>query len=840
MQFLNIAMLFGLLAVAIPVVLHLLNRRSPKRIDWGAMMFLLESMRRSQRRVLLEDVLLLGCRSLIVTLVALVFARPFIPQDSPVPWVVVMPLLIVSVTLFGISFALWRYPKWRLRCMLGALAVIALVMTSVLFERNLNLRRFGRGAQKDIVVVVDGSSSMSIDVDGQSNFDRACGDAAKYIGEAPRGTAFSIIVGGAVPRVLNPTPISERRILLETLEEIKPSAGTMHVPATLTAAAMTLAAGNNGVKQILIIGDGQAAGWAPNDTGRWKNIERLFGQLPSPPQVVWRTLPLPASVRNLAVADVTLSRDVVGADREAGIRVTVRNSGTEAVTPEEIVVEVDGARLSNRTAGQLVPGASQAFVFRHRFKEPGATLVTARVVAGDDLPADDQFEYVVPVLDKLKVLIVDGGTGSRPFAKSSMFLSLALRPDIPLAGTSAATSVDNTQRDFLLEAVVEPLHRTSLRDDFGDFAVVILADVPKLPDKVLAALASHCARGGGLFIPAGPKARPDVFNNWAYEGEPILPLALGSWQSPDPATGTGAGSRIDTGSFAHDIMRNLRDGTDLGMTAPLQYWKLDEGTDRSGNVAGRLVNGDPFFAVKPLGRGTVAMAAFPNDAIVSDLPSRIGFVPLVHEIAYYLAKPVAAQLNIKPSEGATLLLKPHISPIVDDGAETALGRAVQITDPNGEMFAGELFEAELGTSLRISRGLEPGVYDVALTNGLAEAAGMKNVIFSVARGIEESALDAMTDAQKEAVMQCIQLLQAAEHGDVLSALRGETFGKEIWRILAFGVLLFLVLEVWLTRWISIRRRTGEAENVAFTNEGPGGADSFRESLAKIKETLWRT
>ena len=187
-----------------------------------------------------------------------------------------------------------------------------------------------------------------------------------------------------------------------------------------------------------------------------------------------------------------------------------------------------------------------------------------------------------------------------------------------------------------------------------------------------------------------------------------------------------------------------------------------------------------------------------------------------------------------------MLFRSHISPIVDDGAETALGRTVQITDPNGEMFAGELFEAELGTSLRISRGLEPGVYDVALTNGLAEAAGMKNVIFSVARGIEESALDAMTDAQKEAVMQCIQLLQAAEHGDVLSALRGETFGKEIWRILAFGVLLFLVLEVWLTRWISIRRRTGEEENVAFTNEGPGGADSFRESLAKIKETLWRT
>jgi len=50
-----------------------------------------------------------------------------------------------------------------------------------------------------------------------------------------------------------------------------------------------------------------------------------------------------------------------------------------------------------------------------------------------------------------------------------------------------------------------------------------------------------------------------------------------------------------------------------------------------------------------------------------------------------------------------------------------------------------------------------------------------------------------------------------------------------------GALVFLVVEVWITRWISIRRRTGEEEKVDFSNEGPGGTDSFRESLAMIRE-----
>ena len=40
MTFLNASMLFGLAALVIPIVIHLLNRSKPRPIEWGAMQFL--------------------------------------------------------------------------------------------------------------------------------------------------------------------------------------------------------------------------------------------------------------------------------------------------------------------------------------------------------------------------------------------------------------------------------------------------------------------------------------------------------------------------------------------------------------------------------------------------------------------------------------------------------------------------------------------------------------------------------------------------------------------------------------------------------------------------------
>src|SRR3954471_13063853 len=73
---LNAAMLIGLAGVAIPVLIHLLNRRNDPVVDWAAMQFL-EFSPRERRRLNLAELLLMLARMALLALVALAMARPF-------------------------------------------------------------------------------------------------------------------------------------------------------------------------------------------------------------------------------------------------------------------------------------------------------------------------------------------------------------------------------------------------------------------------------------------------------------------------------------------------------------------------------------------------------------------------------------------------------------------------------------------------------------------------------------------------------------------------------------------------------------------------------------------
>ena len=75
--------LAGGLAIALPILIHLLFRQRRKPVAWGAMRFLLEAYRRHRRRLQLEQWLLLALRCLVIGLLGLGLARPLL-QAAPV------------------------------------------------------------------------------------------------------------------------------------------------------------------------------------------------------------------------------------------------------------------------------------------------------------------------------------------------------------------------------------------------------------------------------------------------------------------------------------------------------------------------------------------------------------------------------------------------------------------------------------------------------------------------------------------------------------------------------------------------------------------------------------
>ena len=84
MSFLAPLYVAGALAVALPIMFHLIRRTPRGRQDFSSLMFLAPSPPRITRRSRLNNIVLLLLRAAALTLLAIAFARPFLRRDAEV------------------------------------------------------------------------------------------------------------------------------------------------------------------------------------------------------------------------------------------------------------------------------------------------------------------------------------------------------------------------------------------------------------------------------------------------------------------------------------------------------------------------------------------------------------------------------------------------------------------------------------------------------------------------------------------------------------------------------------------------------------------------------------
>jgi hypothetical protein len=261
MTFLNWAMLAGLAAVAIPIIIHLLNRQKATMVDWGAMRFLLESLTSRSRRILIEEIILMALRCLAVALLVLALARPFMPSHTTIPWALVLPAFLAGVILAGIAAAMWPNvrTRWILLAISGGL-IGAAVLGSAL-EATLQTRQWSlSGGERDVAIVIDGSTSMTVPIEGKTNFERAVEEVRTVVAACRPADTVSLLVAGPIPRPFMANPTSDRKEIEDTLKTMTPTGGSMRVLDSLIAATASLAQGHNAAKKIVLISDGQGVG----------------------------------------------------------------------------------------------------------------------------------------------------------------------------------------------------------------------------------------------------------------------------------------------------------------------------------------------------------------------------------------------------------------------------------------------------------------------------------------------------------------------------------------------------------------------------------------------------
>ena len=644
MLFLNSILLLGLVGVLIPIVLHLIRRQAAKPMDWGAMRFLLDTVVMRRRRMEWEDLLLMAVRCLLLALIALAIARPFVPPGSSVPWLVVFPLALLGVATLAGSFVL---SQRKTRYLIRAVGVICILLATaaVLLERRLNLEKFRLTGGRDVALIIDASTSMTLPHGDGTAFEAAVGEARQIVKQSPRGTAFTVILGGPAPELKTATPLTHRADVLEILNELKPIGGAFRAQEALGVATLSLVEGENAAKEILVLSDGQRIGWRMDSPSAWKSLGDALESLPQKPRLLLRRFAPPESIRNLAVTGVEMSRDVVGTDREITLRVTIENTGDEPVTPGEVTMEVSNKILQPGKIGQLVPGQRETVEFRHKFSKPGPQLVVARVDARDDLAEDDLYERVVSVKKRLPVLLVDGNPAGSFFERASGFTALAL---VPAPSVVHGTS---TREDHLMEPMVIPAPDIGRLESIPAQGVVVLADVPRLPSNTAKKIERFVAAGGGLLILAGNKADSAFYNAWQGSDGNVSPAPMRISRVDED----GVHAAPDTFDHAMlDLFSNNRK-SDLGSGVVSIFRQIDE-QESTRHVIARFSNGDPFLLAKPYGQGRVVLATCGFDSRSGTLPARKSFVPFVHELVTWLAGAGRVDLNTEASWSPSIYL----------------------------------------------------------------------------------------------------------------------------------------------------------------------------------------
>ena len=865
MTFLNSFILAGLVAVSIPVIIHLFNRRKAKVIEWGAMQFLLDSLIHRKRRVLIEEAILMALRCLLLAALVLAIARPFSPVQPGISWLLMLPLVLLSAVLLAVSTILARSRRWRWFLYAAGGLVVVAVLLATQAERMLQLEKWKGGAEQDVAIIIDGSDSMRLEIGGLSNFKLAIAQAQLLIESLGEEDHVTIVVAGSTPHVVTLQPVSARSDIIEKLDELEPVGGVMQVVDATVAAVNSLSRGDHAAKKIVILSDRHKFGWETENLQRWQFVSSVLDKLPAPPRLITRFLEIPRSYRNLSIRNAQLSRTLIGRDRPVTIGVTVENTGSEEVEPEGVEFRIAGGLTTTVPVGPVQPGESVEVELRHQFEKAGTYAVTARVITNDDLRVDDETHHVIQVVPSLPVLLVDGNAGSVEGFGGTMFLQLALAPPVDLSsaanedeGEPGEAEIAAEQNPALVQVDVVSAPDLGEDDLLKDYRVVILADVPRLGAPVADALGRFVAAGGGLWIAPGRRVEVEFYNQWKLpDGRTVLPAQLGKRKTVAADRQVG----ISTENVNHVAMQKVaaEGHSDLASASVAAYWELEMDVDDARSSIGMLLaNGAPMLVEKDAGYGRVALTSLSVDIADSNLPTLFSFLPMVHELTYHLAAPDLVPLNYA-QRSVVRFDMPHNEtgeiPEQESAEEKGEEQDPEQTDrlvadlvaPDGTLQQGTVEVQQDRLVVTLVGMDQPGIYHLQFPEslegdlvGLGPVArsvdGGQPLPLSVARAPEESRLELLSDIDQAAIGQNVDYFAAGNDGEMISAVVDEVPGHELWKYLAMAALLILLAECFVTRWIARQRKVGAEETVEFVSEGEK-LSSFRERAQQMLETV---
>ncbi len=362
----------------LPVIIHLLNRRRHRRVPWAAMTFLLAARQESRKRLFIEQWLLLIVRILVIVLLGLALARPYLTADS--------------------------------------------------------LSAIGEHRTHRILVIDDSLSMRAVDANGLSRWQHALTAAGRLLVDFPTGDAVSLVTMAAPASAPLDHASYDRRAVRRMMEELSPTFQATDVGGALDHVTRILresdaTAGN---RAVYVLSDLARRDWDPGRAdGPIAQAARRVAEQAS----VSFVHVAPPHATNASVQALAPDSPLISSAMPSRFNVTVANDGTQVLRGAMVDV-FRGPQLARRlTLSAIEPGRTETLSFSLSFDHAGQYQVRVSLDAGatDVLEPDNHRYLSVEARDDVPVLVVDGRPGLTRLEGAAGYLATALAPRISAA-----------------------------------------------------------------------------------------------------------------------------------------------------------------------------------------------------------------------------------------------------------------------------------------------------------------------------------------------------------------------------------------------------------------------
>jgi hypothetical protein len=585
LTFLNLPLLAGVSAAAIPLVIHLSRSRRTKTLKFSTTRFFTEQFLRSYRMNRLKELLLLVCRMALFALLAFALAQPFYQPKA------------------------------------GASA-------APLFA----------GGSRAVVFVMDNSASMGAMQDGRTLLERAKAAAGEVLDTLGREDAAAVVLAGRRepgPEVLFPQVTPELNDVRQAVTGLAPVTLGTDLRTAVQRAGEIARASAASVKEVYVLSDLQDSGWEVDDVpAKASEVVYHFVQV------------RPASPANVAVTALQLGASRPMAGVPFAIRPQVAVQGPNA-DPINVRLFVDDKLVAERKLERQPNGAWAATRFYHTFAQGG--WHSGYVEVDDPaLPEDNRRYFAVEVLDRIPVLAVNGAPSRVPAQDELFFLRAALTA-AGSGGTSAVqvdvigpaelagkldARTDAADYPLVILANVDALPPAAVEKleayiDRGHSLLVFTGD--RVNTSAYNAAFTGSARLHGGLLPARIAGAKPL-------GDPKGPEAfafVGSADTEHPALTVFQDARAGVLTGERGVgFRALWELEPTGDAAVVMRASVPADGEKAGRRA------VPLLVEKAYGQGggRVMLFAGPCDRDWSNFPARPAFLPWLYRVVSYLSQ----------------------------------------------------------------------------------------------------------------------------------------------------------------------------------------------------------